>query len=90
MRVRQMLRPNDQSSLLRSPIGTTPGSLGAILQNFKSVSTRKINQARDMAGVPVWQRDYYERVVRNEVELAQFHQYIRENPLRWMEDEEYV
>jgi putative transposase len=102
----QMLRPNSQSSAddhmgipkmdasdaspQRAPIGTTPGSLGAIIQNFKSVSTRKINQARDMVGVPVWQRDYYERIVRNEVELAQFRQYIRENPLRWMEDDEYV
>lgn len=74
----------------RAPIGTATGSLGAIIQNFKSVSTRKINQARVMAGVPVWQRNYYERVVRDEVELAQFRQYIRENPLRWMEDNEYV
>jgi putative transposase len=106
MRIRQMLRPNGQSSAdecmgipkmfmadaspQHKPIGTSPGSLGAIIQNFKSVSTRKINQARDMAGVPVWQRDYYERVVRDEVELAQFRQYIRENPLRWMKDDEYV
>jgi putative transposase len=86
----------DRSELLsadaspqRAPIGTTPGSLGAIIQNFKSVSTRKINRARDVLGVPVWQRDYYERVVRDEVELAQFRQYIQQNPRRWMEDDEY-
>jgi putative transposase len=35
------------------PIGTQPGSLGAILQNFKSVSTRQINQARRTPGAPV-------------------------------------
>jgi putative transposase len=86
MRTRQMLRP---CGLQNAPIGTTPGSLGAIIQNFKSISTRKINQTRGMAGVPVWQRDYYERVVRDEVELAQFRLYILENPLRWMEDAEY-
>lgn len=74
----------------REPIGTTPGSLGAIIQNFKSVSTRRINQVRDMPGVPVWQRDYYERIVRDEVELTQFRRYIQENPLRWMEDDEYL
>jgi REP element-mobilizing transposase RayT len=72
----------------RAPIGTTPGSLGAIIQNFKSVSTRRINQARDMPGVPVWQRDYYECIVRSEVELNQFRRYIRKNPSRWMEDDE--
>jgi putative transposase len=60
-------------------IGTTSGSLGAIIQNFKSISTRKINLARDMLGSPSWQRDYYERIVRNEVELGQFRRYIQEN-----------
>jgi hypothetical protein len=40
------------------PHGTAPGSIGAIIQNFKSVSTRKINQHRDPAGTPIWHRNY--------------------------------
>jgi putative transposase len=64
-----------------------PGSLGAIIQNFKSVSTRKINKIRDNPGCPVWQRNYYEHVIRNEIDLANIRQYIADNPLKWDLDE---
>ncbi len=44
-----------------SPLqGTQPGSLAAIVQNFKSVSTRKINQMHGTSRMPLWQRNYYE------------------------------
>ena len=47
----------DASPLQRGrPNGTQPGSLSAIVQNFKSISTRKMNAARGMLGAPVWQR----------------------------------
>ncbi|MBI5484397.1 MAG: transposase [Deltaproteobacteria bacterium] len=67
--------------------GTVSGSLGAILQNFKSVSTRKINKMRDNPGCPVWQRNYYEHVVRDETDLANIRKYIANNPLKWDLDE---
>jgi REP element-mobilizing transposase RayT len=52
-----------------SPLqGTKPGSLAAIVQNFKSVSTRKINRIRGTPGLPLWQRNYYEHVIRSEDE----------------------
>jgi putative transposase len=70
------------------PRGVTPGSLGAIVGNFKSVTARRINRARHMPGAPVWQRNYYERVIRNERELAAVRQYIRGNPAHWAEDVE--
>jgi REP element-mobilizing transposase RayT len=68
--------------------GTAPGSLAAIVQNFKSVTARKINQARQIPAAPVWQRNYYERVVRDEVELNRICQYILDNPLKWALDRE--
>lgn len=71
------------------PIGTTHGSLGAILQNFKSVSTRKINQIQGTPGVPIWQRNYYERIIRDEEEWGRIRLYIQENPARWMGDVEH-
>ncbi len=72
-----------------SPLqGTQPGSLGAILQNFKSVSTRKINQTRDIPDLPVWQRNYYEHIVRDERELEGIREYIVNNPVRWETDVE--
>jgi REP element-mobilizing transposase RayT len=70
------------------PQGTQSGSLGAIVQNFKSVSTRKINTLRDNPGCPDWQRNYYDRVIRGEKELANIRQYIADNPAKWDLDED--
>ena len=72
------------------PIGTQPGSLGAIIQNFKSISTRRINRLRHTPGLPVWQRNYYEHIIRDDAELMRVRQYIQDNPRRWMDDEDYV
>lgn len=68
--------------------GTRPGSLGAIVQNFKSVSTRRINTMRSAPGLPVWQRNYYEHVIRNEHELDRIREYIASNPMQWAMDSE--
>ena len=74
-----------ESSPLRD--GTISGSLGAIIQNFKSISTRYINKMRGNPGCPVWQRNYYEHVIRNEDDLANIRQYIADNPRKWGQDE---
>jgi REP element-mobilizing transposase RayT len=76
---RQMLRPNRRKQ---------PGSLGAIIQNFKSTSTRRANQINTSFGLPLWQRNYFERVIRDEAELARIVAYIHANPARWQEDKE--
>jgi REP element-mobilizing transposase RayT len=77
-----------ESSPQRQPIGTRSGSLGAIIQNFKSISTRKINQAQHSPGTPTWQRNYYEHITRNQAELERIRQYIADNPRHWAEDQE--
>lgn len=76
------------ASPLQVPRGTDPGSLGAVVQNFKSVSTRKINGFRHSRGAPVWQRNYYEHVIRSDDDLNEIREYILNNPLRWDLDEE--
>ena len=63
------------------------GSLGAIVGNWKSVTTRRINRMRQMPGVPFWQRNYWERIVRNENALHRIRVYIQNNPARWAEDQ---
>jgi REP element-mobilizing transposase RayT len=68
------------------PQGTQRGSLSAIVQNFKSVSTRKINVLRDNPGCPVWQRNYYEHVIRDEADYNRIAEYVTTNPQRWIED----
>ena len=68
--------------------GTQPGSLNAIIQNLKSVSTRRINVLRNSPGMPVWQRDYYEHIIRDEEDWARIADYIELNPVLWETDEE--
>jgi putative transposase len=70
----------------RRPIGTTSGSLGAIVQNYKSISTRRINYKRHAPGAQVWQRNYYEHIIRGDEEYHQIADYINNNPQRWAED----
>ena len=68
--------------------GPKPGSIGAIIGQFKSVVTKRINQTLDSPGAPVWQRNYYERIVRNDDELNAIRRYIQENPLKWELDQD--
>ena len=66
----------------------SPRSLGSFVAGFKSAVTKRINTMRRTPGLPVWQRNYWERVIRDERELDRVRQYIAENPLRWDEDPE--
>ena len=62
-------------------------SLSTIIGAFKSAVTRQINQVRNIQGLPVWQRNYYDHIIRNETELNRIRQYISHNPLQWVNDE---
>jgi putative transposase len=62
--------------------------LGRLVGAFKTVSAREINQLRQMSGCPVWQRDFYDRINRNDRSLQRIRQYIVDNPLKWHEDVE--
>ncbi len=63
-------------------------ALSEIVRAFKSFSARQINALRGVAGVPVWQRGYYEHVIRNEHELSCIREYTENNPLQWSLDRE--
>jgi len=71
---------------LQGAHGTRRSSLGAMVQNFKAVSTRRLNAQRGMASAPFWQRNYYEHVVRGLADLDRIRIYIHDNPARWMAD----
>ena len=70
----------------RPPLRRPPRSLGSFVAGFKSIVTKRINQLRDTPGTPVWQRNYYEHIIRNERALSAIRQYIIENPQRWYLD----
>jgi putative transposase len=62
--------------------------LSEIVRAFKSFSTRQINTIRKTFVGPVWQRNYYEHIIRNEEALQKIIQYIRSNPFNWDHDQE--
>ena len=71
------------------PKGTQSGSLGAIVQNFKSVTTRRINHLNHKQGT-IWHRNYYDEIISNKEAYLNIRRYIRENPLNWDNDEENI
>ncbi|MFL5758822.1 MAG: transposase [Thermomicrobiales bacterium] len=72
----------------RAPLRRKPRSLGSLVAGFKSTTTSRINTVRGMAGTPVWQRNYYERNMRNEHARAQIASYNECNPMQWSLDRE--
>jgi putative transposase len=57
-------------------------NLSEIVRALKSFSARRINAIQRTPGQPVWQRNYYEHIIRDDHEMAQIRQYIRDNPKR--------
>jgi putative transposase len=71
------------------PLHRTSGSLGSFVAGFKMAVTKRINEMREAPGAPVWQRNYYERIIRDDDEAMAIRAYIYENPRRWPEDDYY-
>jgi len=63
-------------------------SLGAVMAQFKSIVTKRINDMQNVSGCPIWQRNYYEHIIRGEREMDRISRYIESNPSRWKDDEE--
>ena len=73
------------------PAGLMPGSIGAIVGQFKSQVTKRLNKSTGRRSKePFWQRNYYEHVIRDEDDLDRIREYIQNNPVRWLEDEYYA
>ena len=70
------------------PALTKRHGIPEIIRALKTFSARSINIIRNTQGRPVWQRNYYEHVIRNKSELFKIRQYIQNNPLSWFLDEE--
>ena len=70
------------------PHGPKPASLGAIIAQFKSRATKRIWKIPEFKETPIWQRNYYEHIIRNETDLQNKTDYIESNPRLWDEDDE--
>ena len=63
-------------------------SLGRLVGMFKTVTTKQVNLAQGTPGQRLWQRNYYERVIRNDEEWNWVREYIAGNPTQWETDAE--
>lgn len=70
------------------PTKAISGSIGSLVGTFKSSATKRINNKFGKYGDSIWQRGYYDRVIRNERQLNATRQYIIDNPARWAKDRE--
>lgn len=82
-----IIMPNHIHGIIKLTGGQSRPPLQKIIQGFKSVTTRecfKYNYNK------LWQRNYYEHVIRNEKEYYKILEYIQENPIKWEEDKYYI
>jgi len=74
-------------------LGHTPMSLGDVVHRFKTMTTKRYADGVKQSGWAtfrgrLWQRNYYEHIIRDEPALDRIRRYIDENPLRWAFDAE--
>lgn len=82
-----MSTEKDDGDQDRAGRGRAP-TLDRVVGAFKSISAVQVNRLLSRTGQPLWQRNYYERVIRNESELHGLRDYIIHNSLKWEEDAE--
>ena len=93
-----VVMPNHVHGVIRIVRGVRPGeagrasasarSLSSFVGGFKAAVTSRVRREAPWVGGRVWQRGYYERVVRGERELELIRRYIRSNPVMWRRDAE--
>ena len=63
-------------------------TFGDVIRGFKSISAIQVNRLLMRTGQPLWQRNYYEHIIRDENSLERIREYIAANPHNWLMDRE--
>lgn len=94
------VRANTRFALTRSDStihtnGTLPNTAGRIIQAFKSMTTHEYIKGVKISGWPpfpgrLWQRNYWDHIVRNEADLHDIREYIQTNARRWELDKLFL
>lgn len=69
------------------PTSSSKQTLGRMVAYYKYLVTKMINQKRNTPGMKIWQRNYYEHIIRNEHSLNRLREYIMNNPIKWELDQ---
>jgi REP element-mobilizing transposase RayT len=86
--VRTNRRAPTDSPILEQFGKPVPGSIPTIIRSYKSAVAYRLNLIRRTPGAAVWQRNYYEHIIRDEAEYHRIARYILENPAGWATDTE--
>jgi len=78
-----IIMPDHLHAIIKSNHLDERRPLSEIIRGFKSFSAQQINKMRQTNGMPFWQRNYYEHIIRNHNELNKIREYITNNPLGW-------
>ena len=89
MQSRTVVEATHASPLPRISKGPMPGSIGAIIGSFKSAVTKRFHKIYNNHKNYLWQRNYYEHIIRNERDYQAIYEYILANPMNWEKDEEF-
>ena len=88
LQLRRSPKANSGRTDARACAGPRSGSLGAMIAGFKATVTKGANIIGIHPGHPLWQRNYYEHIIRDEKDLEAIRTYIEENPFNWASDSE--
>lgn len=78
-------RANAQG-VCNTPLRSPSQTVGAIVRGFKSAVTARYNRISNASQQPIWQRNYYEHVIRDADDLERIREYIKNNPKNWRND----
>jgi REP element-mobilizing transposase RayT len=70
-----------------APLQRRPRSLGSLIAEFKGITTKCVNEIHQAPGTRIWQRNFHDRVIRDDGALIRIRNYIISNPVNWLKDE---
>jgi putative transposase len=83
-----LLAPHGNAAEEESTLHRKAKSISTFVSGFKAATTRLINQKMNIIEGSIWQSRFYDHIIRDEEELLNIRQYIRDNPLKWEFDED--
>ena len=77
--------PLQEKGTCHAPLQRKPRSLSSFVAGFKAAVTSRAGNELNMTGI--WQRNYYDHIIRNDQDFMNIWEYIDTNPQRWQEDQ---
>lgn len=88
------IRPNksddNQTGVCNTPLQPSIQTLGSIISGYKSAVARQTNNSNVVTKPKIWQRNYYEHIIRNEKSYNNITDYIASNPINWQSDDYFI